>query len=68
MNDIFRGKQHAKGRRQRRRKRTVMHLDKVEDEEPILDRDIIEQNLQSFEHDEDDDRERVRENEVQRTH
>ena len=45
-----------------------MHLDKVEDEEPILDRDIIEQNLQSFEHDEDDDRERVRENEVQRTH
>jgi hypothetical protein len=37
-----------------------MHLDKVEGEEPIMDRDIIEQN-QSFEHDEDDDRESERE-------
>jgi hypothetical protein len=42
VNDIFIGKQHAKGRRQRRRKKTIRHLDKVEDEEPIMDRDIVE--------------------------
>jgi hypothetical protein len=41
VNDIFIGKQHAKGRRQRRKK-TIRHLDKAEDEEPIMDRDIVE--------------------------